>query len=174
VELRMINLIGWPLLILSLFLGQWREQIFVMQTVICTLVKQQPFHIATLLFLFLYFTQHSEQFTDYRMFVLHHVVVATTNILRYIDSTYQTTCWVIMCWSTRWLASIHFFAQPVRSCFKCLIFAAVLNGKWGQERRFVDGFKWCWILLVHEVALVALPVQMLYEVYSKKKNIDLI
>jgi len=57
-----------------------------------------------------------------------------------------------------------YYQHPIRSAARCIVFGFVAQKQFAKT--FKDGFKWSWILLVHELALLLLPVQMLYEVYK--------
>ena len=159
---------GWPLLLLSLFAHEpYREQLLAGQTILCSIVrKQHNFHIATLIFLIFYFSHRQTHFNNIQAEILQHVIVGCAVSSQYINSTYSIPIWTLAAWSTRWLSTYSIFDTPLRSMIKCIIYAIVTNGPWHRK----TDFKWCWVLFTHEITWLLLPIQILYEVYSKKKS----
>ena len=105
--------------------------------------------------------------------LIHHVIVA----LAFVNTIRSHTVGAIyvdsLCWSARWLGTMLLFGpreHPLRGCVKCLLFFCVVYSRqsWGLPYTILDAFKWCWILIVHEIAWTCIPVQMLYEVYTHR------
>lgn len=167
-------IVGWPLLILSLFIDDpFREQILAAQTIVCALVqKRKTFHLATLVFIVCYFTQPPVHEHPSYVLIIHHLVIIGAIVSPYLIPNYQFFTWVIMAWSIRWLGSISLFETPFRTSTKCLLYVVIVRGNWGMKSTQL-AHKWCWILFVHEVMWCFLPIQILYEVYAfRKKKVD--
>ena len=171
--MTMIWLAGWPLLLLSLFVGApYREQLLAGQTILCSLYpSRQHFHVATVVFVLFYFTHPDTHLENMPAEILRHVIVACAVMSQYLAPNYQVSIWTLTAWSTRWLPTTSIFDTPLRSFAKCVVFAGVSGGPW---RGHPLDTRWCWILFTHEAAWLLLPVQILYEVYSKKKNTNAI
>ena len=171
--------IGWPFLILSLFLPEpYREQSLAVQTIICTFFNQMhTFQLMTFIFVLSYFVE-SKLHNIPSIQLLHHVIIICTVVVQYIEPKYQYLCWCLVGWSTRWLGSVNMFEQPFRTLIKCIMLLVVLKGKWRStvNLEWKDELKWCWILFVHEIMCILLPIQILYEVYShnEQKNVFIV
>lgn len=168
-------ILGWPFLLLSLFLPEpYREQSLALQTIICTFFKcrQYTFQLLTFIFVLSYFVE-TKLHKILSVQILHHVIIACTVVVQYIEPQYQYFCWCLVGWSTRWLGSVNMYVQPIRTFFKCCVLLIVLKGKWRLSRKceWKDELRWCWILFVHELMCILLPVQILYEVYSRKEQV---
>ena len=153
-----------------------QEQCIAAQTLLCCMLSDRPqsFHIATMVVVIAYFTQqgHHDSVTA---LVIHHLMVLLAVVIQYRKTKFAPLCWTALCWSARWLGTLLLFGlheHPVRGCVKCLLFFAVVYSRqsWGVPYVVADGFKWCWILVVHEVAWACIPVQMLYEVYTHRAD----
>jgi len=165
--------IGWPFLILSLFLTEpFREQVLALQTIICTFFgKGYTFQLLTLIFVISFFIE-TQMHDNITVQILHHCIVLCTVIVQYIDNKHRYFCWCLLLWSVRWLGSVNIYDQPIRTSIKCIVLVLVLKGRWrpALERPLSEEFKWCWVLFVHEFVCLLLPVQLLYEVYVCKTN----
>ena len=167
--------LGWPLLCVSFFMPTpIQEQCIAGQTLLCALLADQPqsFHVATIVVVISYFTQHKLH-DSMAALILHHVIVAMAIVIQYARTRFAPFMWTALCWSARWLGTMLLFGpreHPLRGCIKCLLFFCVVYSRqsWGVPYTILDAFKWCWILIVHELAWVCIPVQMLYEVYTHR------
>lgn len=160
---------AWGLLLVHFFVHEpFREQMLAIQTVVCALCKDlKPLHIVTFFVVVIYFVQTSHEWLLWSQ-CLHHFVVLSCILAEYYISDWHTWSWILLCWSIRWLGSVSMYYQhPLRAAIRCIVFGLVARPRFANS--FKDGFKWSWILLVHELAFVMLPVQMLYEVYKRKK-----
>jgi len=158
--------LAWTLLVVHFFVKEpLREQILAVQTVVCSLcLELKPLHVVSFFVIVIYFLQ-----TSYEWFLwsqcVHHAVVGACILGEYYFKEWHFWSWILLCWSVRWLNSISMYYQhPIRSAARCIVFGFVAQKQFAKT--FKDGFKWSWILLVHELALLLLPVQMLYEVYK--------
>mgnify|MGYP006126666511 FL=1 len=169
----MIWLLGWPVLLVGLFLPEpYREQSIAIQTILCTLFPvKYTFQLVTLIFVAFYFVRHRSH-DDIPIQILHHCIVVCTILLQYMEKKYQIFSWCLLAWSARWLGSINIYDQPFRTSIKCLLLMIVLKGRWRTKcpHNFGDELKWCWVLFVNECMCLLLPVQILYEVYVFKQN----
>lgn len=150
--------IGWPLLFVHFFVLS--EQLLAVQTIVCALIQPyQPYHVATVVILFIHLTPHSVEWVN---LILYHLIIAAAVLLEY-QGKYQKVGWVCAAWSIYWLGSVD--VHPIRSCLRCLVFIFVSNAriKWADNNNYL---KTVWILLVHEVAWCVIPIQILYEIYS--------
>jgi hypothetical protein len=165
-------ILGWPLLILSLYLHEpYREQVLAAQTIVCTIIEEKrPFKIITMIYVALYFTQLSEKHHPINIIILHHVIILCISIIQYTNPNYKVLCWTLIIWTSRWLGSVNIYAQPIRTTIKSIVLAGLIQGNWGVRNEERDGLKWSWILFVHEIAWCVLPIQILYEVYYKNKQ----
>lgn len=156
------SFIGWPLLFVHFFLVRG-EQLLAIQTILCaTVTPYQPYHSATVVILFIHVTQH--HYNDWVHLVLHHIIITAAVLLEYFLAKYHKVGWVCAAWSIYWLGSgpVH----PIRACLRCLVFLLVSNARKKWTDISDNHLKTIWILLVHEVAWCAIPIQMLYEIYS--------
>jgi len=160
--------VGWPLLILSFFTHEpYREQLLAGQTILCCIVQEHhPFHTATIVSIVSYFTHQTDIQAAPTTFILHHIIVICAVASHYVDMDYKAIIWVLTAWSTRWLGCQTLFDSPLRTLIKCILFRAITSGPWANA----TGTKWCWLLFVHEIMWCLLPIQILYEVYHKKKE----
>lgn len=160
--------VGWPLLILSFFTHEpYREQLLAGQTILCCIIQEyHPFHTATIVSIVSYFTHQTDTQAAPATFILHHIIVICAVASHYIDVDYKAIIWVLTAWSTRWLGCQTFFDSPLRTLIKCILFKGITSGPWANA----TGTKWCWLLFVHEIMWCLLPIQILYEVYHKKKE----
>lgn len=167
---RMIcRLVAWVLLILHFFVHEpYREQVLAIQTLVCVLCKDlKPLHIVTFFVIIIYFVETHHVWLLWSQCV-HHAVVACCIVGEYYVKDWNFWPWLLLCWSIRWLSSVNMYDQiPVRASLRCIIFGLVAQKRFAKT--FKDGFKWCWILLVHEAMWILLPCQMLFEIYKKKK-----
>lgn len=164
--------LSWCLLFTHFFAHEpYREQILAVQTITCALQPTfNSLHIITFIIAILYFVQ-TEHRPDIWISVVHHLVVACCILCEYYMKEWHLWSWLVLCWSIRWLSSIHLYQEhPIRACIRCMVFAILVQKRF--TKTFKEGFKWCWILLVHEIAWCALPFQMLYEVYKKKEFVE--
>ena len=169
------QVLGWPLLCVSFFMpSPIQEQCIAGQTLLCGLLADQPqsFHVATIVVVISYFTQHGLH-DSMAALILHHVIVALAIAIQYTRTRWAPFMWTALCWSARWLGTMLLFGpreHPLRGCVKCLLFFCVVYSRqsWGVPYTILDAFKWCWILIVHEIAWTCIPVQMLYEVYTHR------
>jgi hypothetical protein len=162
--------VAWTLLIVHFFVEEpIREQLLAMESIVCALCTElKPLHIVTFFVLAIYFIQTSYEWLLWSQ-LIHHIIVAACIIGEYYIEKWHFWSWILLCWCMRWLSSISIYYQhPVRSALRCIVFGFVAQKRFAKT--FKDGFKWCWILLVHECALSVLPLQMLYEVYSAKSR----
>lgn len=162
--------VAWTLLIIHFCVHEpFREQLLAAETVICCLCSNlTPVHIVSFFVIVIYFVQTSYEWIWWAQ-CIHHAVVLICIFGEYVIKEWHCWTWVLLCWSIRWLSSIGMYYQhPLRSSLRCVIFGLVAQKRFAPT--FKDGFKWSWILLVHEVVLFVLPLQMLYEVYKYKKT----
>lgn len=163
--------IGWPLLFIQFFMVEQAEQILAIQTIICAIVKpSQPYHTATAIILLTHLTQHHSN--EWVNIVLHHIVITAAVLMEYFLEKYSTVGWVGAAWSVYWLGVAK--VSPVHGSLRCLGFIVVSNAqkRWAHSNK--NYLKSCWILLVHEVAWCAIPIQMLYEIYSEANSKTLV
>lgn len=161
--------VAWTLLLVHFFVHEpFREQVLAVETIVCALSKDlKPLHIVNFFVIIIYFVQTSHHWMVWSQ-CAHHAIVAVCIIGEYYLKEWHFWSWVLLCWSIRWLSSVSMYYQhPVRAALRCVLFGLVAQKRFAKT--FKDGFRWCWILLVHEIALCALPFQMLYEIYRKKK-----
>lgn len=165
----MLWVCGWPLIFIQLYVPEpYKEMAIALQTFVCAILKKQniPFtdstFAITLFIILTYFTQTEQRHQNLITLVLHHVIVAITSISNYILEDWKYILWCMLCWSIRWLSSIHIYQQsPIRVSIRIFLFFLL------SRKPFGDPYRWYWILLVHEITWVLIPVQMLYEVYKK-------
>lgn len=170
------QVLGWPLICVSFFMPHTiQEQCIAAQTILCGIMadKPQSFHIATVVLVISYFTQEGHNNTMPAL-ILHHIIVAVAILIQYTNTKWALLMWTALCWSARWLGTLLLFGpreHPLRGCIKCLLFFTVVYSRqsWGVPYAITDAFKWCWILIVHEIAWACIPVQMLYEVYTHRE-----
>ena len=162
--------LAWFLLAAHFFDEPFREQILAVQTLVCHVSR--PKTIA-----------HRDFFCDC------HLLCANTTRMAIVVTMYTPCCsrvlyyseyfikdwnfwpWLLLCWSIRWLSSVNMYHQhPLRASLRCIIFGMVAQKRFA--RTFQDGFKWCWILLVHECTLILLPFQMLLK-YTRESLFDI-
>jgi hypothetical protein len=158
------SLIGWPLLFLQFFLVNQREQLLAIQTILCAIVQPtMVIQIATSVILF----EHLTPIINYswQHMMLHHLIIAAAVLLEYVPvpGTKWVGC-VCAAWSIYWLGASRL--TPVRSCLRCLVFILLSNARKRWSDLETTSMKTVWILLVHEFAWCAIPIQMLYEIYS--------
>jgi hypothetical protein len=164
---------GWVILWLSFFCpNEIKEQIIAFETILCTFLKPEALHIVVITFVVVYFTQTGHR-PDAWASIVHHIIIALTVLVQYIEPNYQIRCWVALCWSSRWLGSFLIYSSdthPVRECLKCILFYIVVqchkSWRFSKKYEYKDSIRWLWILFVNEIAWLCLPIQMLYEVYS--------
>jgi len=172
-----IPYIGWTILWVSFFCPiVIREQIIAFETILCTFLQPAALHVVVVTFIVIYFTQTGHR-PDLWASVIHHIIIALSVLVQYIEPTHQIRCWIALCWSSRWLGSFLIYSadsHPVRECFKCILFYIVVqcHKSWTFSKTYdyKDSIKWLWILFVNEIAWVCLPMQMLFEVYSMNKS----
>lgn len=160
--------VAWLLLVLHFFLDEpFREQVLAIQTLVCVMCHDlKPLHIVTFFVIVIYFVQTEHIWLLWSQCV-HHIVVACCIIGEYYVKDWNFWPWLLLCWSIRWLSSVNMYHQhPLRASLRCIVFGLVAQKRFAKT--FKDGFKWCWILLVHECALLVLPFQMLFEIYKRK------
>lgn len=161
--------LAWTLLLVHFFVHEpYREQLLAVETILCAMCKdRKPLHIVSFFVVVIYFVQSSHEWILWTQ-CLHHFVVLCSILAEYYVSEWHLWSWITLCWSIRWLNSVSmYYEHPLRAALRCVVFGFVAQRRFAKT--FKDGFKWCWILLVHEFAFVMLPVQMLYEVYQRKK-----
>lgn len=165
----MLWLAGWPLLLLSLFVGApYREQLLAGQTILCSMYpRRHHFHVATVVFVVFYFTHPETHIQNMAAEILRHVIVACAVVSHYLAPAYQLPIWTLTAWTTRWLPTASLFDTPLRSLNKCAVFVGVSRGPWRGQAMDT---RWSWILFTHEAAWLLLPIQILYEVYFKTKK----
>lgn len=153
-----------------------QEQFIAAQTILCCILSETPqtYHIATMIVVITFFTQQGHH-DSIPSLILHHVIVCVAVIVQYTNAKYAPLVWTSLCWSARWLGTLLLFGpheHPFRGCMKCLLFFSVVYSRrsWGLPYTIIDGFKWCWILVVHEIVWLCIPVQMLYEVYTHREG----
>lgn len=169
--------LGWPLLCVSFFMPRpIQEQCIAAQTLLCGLLSDQPcsFHVATIVVSVSYFIQQGHH-DSVAALILHHIMVAIATVIQYTNTRWAPAMWTALCWSARWLGTLLLFGpheHPVRGCVKCMLFFCVVYSRqsWGAPYTLRGGFKWCWILVVHEISWVCIPIQMLYEVYTHREG----
>lgn len=159
----------WGLLVSHFFAAEpFREHIFAVQTVLCAIHSRlTPIHIVTVFMAVIYFVQTEHRWIWWT-FLVHHVIVAGCVVGEYAFKEWRHWNWILLGWSVRWLSSLDIYDSPIRATIRCVVFGLVARGRFAKT--FKDGFKWCWILLVHELAWAFLPLQMLYEVYMHKET----
>lgn len=169
--------LAWALLLLHFFFPEpFREQILAVQTVFSASHRRfDAVHIATVFVTVFYFVK-TEHHWHWLTFACHHAVVLGCTLSEYYFHEWRYWSWILLCWSVRWLASLDMYASPLHGAIRCAMFGIVSRGDMLMSRRrvttFRDGFKWCWILMVHELAWVFLPAQMLYEVYKPTRRTE--
>jgi hypothetical protein len=159
---------GWVLLISHFWWdAPYREQILALQTIISTLAPSlMPFHLATVFVVFLYLVQLGDNVTEFVPLVLHHVIVFISVLSEYYFKEWRYTCAVVLCWSMRWMNPSNIYLEhPLRAMLRCILFGVLISRQFSLER----AIRWCWLFLVHESLYIFVPVQMLYEVYMKKR-----
>lgn len=168
--MKVSRYIGWPLLLVHFFVPVfWREQVLALQTLVCAVTNVQPYHAATVAFLFVHLSEHNT--VEWAHVVLHHVVLVSAVLLEYTMLEYRPVRWMVVAWSVRWLGTTNLYLNPGRSVLRCLVFLFVTNFR--QQWSTVTNnnyLKTVWILLVHELLWCVLPIQMLYEIYSETRR----
>jgi|TARA_B110000977_G_scaffold200605_1_gene291755 general stress protein CsbA len=161
------SFVGWPLLFIQFFLVDQAEQLLAIQTIVCAVVNTyQPYHTATVVILFARLTQHHSH--EWVNMLLHHIIIAAAVLLQYFSKKYSKVGWVCAAWSIYWLG--YSSVYPLQSCLRCMVFIVVSNAqkRWAQSNN--NCLKTVWILMVHELAWCAIPIQMLYEIYSEDNS----
>jgi len=159
---------GWVLLTSHFWWdAPYREQILAVQTVLSTFAPSlMPFHLATAFVVFLYLVQLGDTVTELVPLVLHHVIVFISVLSEYYFKEWRYACCVVLCWSVRWMNPSNIYLEhPLRGMFRCVLFGALISRRFSLE----SAMRWCWLFLVHEALYIFVPVQMLYEVYMKKR-----
>lgn len=168
--MKVSRYIGWPLLWVHFFVPLfWREQILALQTLVCAVTSVQSYHAATVALLFVHLSEPNT--VEWAHVVLHHAVLVSAVLLEYTMPEHCTVRWVVVAWSVRWLGTTNLYSNPGRSVLRCLVFLFVTNFR--QQWSTVTNnsyLKTVWILLVHELLWCALPIQMLYEIYSETRR----
>jgi len=159
--------IGWPLLFVHFFLPEpWGEVTLAVQTFVCAFFRDiQSYHVATTVVLMQYITSPSLD-SSLIDILIYHLTVFCAIVGQYTFRTYRPVCWVMLFWTLHWLDMGPFTAW--RYVLKCVLFRQLSLFPPGRGTHH-GGFKWCWILIVHEWAWCLLPFQMLYEVYVESK-----
>jgi hypothetical protein len=170
-----VSYLGWVALWISFFCPPvQREQIIAVETLLCTFLPPSALHVVVVTFVLVYFTQTGHR-SELWAAVAHHLIIALSVLVQYVDSDYRLRCWLALGWSSRWLGSFLIYdIHPLRECLKCVLFYIVVqcHKSWtfSNTYDYKNSFKWLWVLFVHEIVWVCLPVQMLFEVYVSQKS----
>tara|TARA_B100000683_G_scaffold218506_1_gene214786 strand:- start:767 stop:1276 length:510 start_codon:yes stop_codon:yes gene_type:complete len=161
--------LAWALLLIHFFLPEpFREQVLAIETIVAaTNRNMRAIHMVSIFVVVVYFVK-TEHHWHWSTFLCHHAIVLGCTLSEYYFKDWRYWTWILMAWSVRWLASLDIYAFPLRACARCIVFGVVA----GQNPSIGAGFKWCWILMVHELAWFLLPMQMLYEAYKRKPTLD--
>ena len=156
---------GWTLLIVHFFVEEpIREQILAMESIVCSLCTElKPLHIVTFFVLAIYFIQTSYEWLLWSQLV-HHIIVAACIIGRVLHRKMALLVMDIAMLVYE-MAFFYINILSTSNTFGIAMYCVWFVAQKRFAKTFKDGFKWCWILLVHECALCALPLQMLYMRY---------
>tara|TARA_B110000090_G_C13316227_1_gene421653 strand:- start:629 stop:1153 length:525 start_codon:yes stop_codon:yes gene_type:complete len=164
---------GWIIIFVQFFvLPQFREQVMAVQTIFCAATIQaerRPFHVATLALLITVSPEQVE--TDLTKIILLHIAIFSAVLIEYKSQKWRFVAWVSVAWSVRWLGCQTFYdSPPARASLKCVVYIIIAN----LRQKYLDGnyFKDVWVVLVHEICWVIIPIQMMREIYRKKKKKD--
>jgi hypothetical protein len=161
--------LGWIIIFVQFFITEkWREQVMAAQTIFCaaTIHKTLPFHVATLALLITVTPKQTE--TEFTKIILLHIAIFSAVYIEYQSPRWRCVAWVSVAWSIRWLSCQTFYDSPIRSSIKCVLYIIIAN----LRQKYLDqnNFKCVWIILVHEICWVLIPIQMMREIYHNKKK----
>tara|TARA_B110001452_G_scaffold106982_1_gene88633 strand:- start:739 stop:1257 length:519 start_codon:yes stop_codon:yes gene_type:complete len=163
------RIFGWILIFVQFFIiGQLKEQVIAVQTIFCaaTIGKLKPYHVATLALVASLGVEPSP--IDMVAFILLHVTIFSAVYMEYNNPRLKTAVWVAVAWTIRWLSYNAFYESSVRSSFKCILYIISAN----LRQKYLNGnyYKCVWILMVHEICWVLIPIQLMREIYQKNKK----
>jgi len=163
------RIFGWVLIFVQFFVsGQLKEQVTAAQTVFCaaTIGEIKPYHIATLTLVTSLGVEPSS--IDTIGDILMHVAIFSAVYIEYHKPRLKTPVWVAVAWTIRWLNYNAFYESPVRSSIKCILYIIIAN----LRQKYLNGnyFKCVWLILVHEICWILVPIQLMREIYQKKKK----
>jgi len=164
-----VRFVGWIIIFVQFFvLTQFREQIMAAQTIFCAATSHTiyPFHVATLALLITVSPEQRE--IDLTKIILLHIAIFSAVYIEYQSPRWKRVAWVSVAWSIRWLSCQKFYDSPIRSSIKCILYIIIAN----LRQKYLNGnyFKCVWLVLVHEICWVVVPIQMMREIYYKKKK----